>query len=63
MSWPVSNPKRPTKEEARERLKIVTSNPAYLNIGQKFSKEEQQKVISEADQLGEILAGKRQWLD
>ena len=62
--WP-DNPKRPTVEVAQKLFDNIVSNSsgAYLNIGKRHSAEEQQKAIDLADQLRDIIAGKRDWLD
>jgi len=60
--WPV-NKNRPSKKQAQERLDVLLFNPAHLNIKREASDEEQQAVITEIEQLREIVAGTRVWLD
>lgn len=64
MAWPV-NPKAPTKTEAQERLNKMLKDPSspYLNLNGKATPEERKQAVNLANQLREIVGGKRVWLD
>lgn len=64
MAWP-SNPKRPSIEEARQRLDKIINNldGPYFDQKDRASPEERRKAISLAQQLEEVITGQRTWLD
>ena len=56
---------RPSPEQAQERLDKIVGDPesAYFNLNGKASEEEHKNIVKRVDQLTEIAAGLRTWLD
>lgn len=64
MAWPASPKNRPSPAEAQERLNKIMSDPnsAYLNLKGTSTPAARDEAIKMADQLREVIAGKRDWL-